>query len=86
VDYTLSYANNINPSSTASVTLTGIGRYAGSSKTVNFTITTTDISQGSLSIFDGAYIGDEVTPTLLDSNGVQITGGVTYAWYRLASG
>ena len=81
VDYTLSYANNINPSSSASVTLTGIGRYAGSSKTVNFTITTTDISQGSLSIFDGAYIGDEVTPTLLDSNGVQITGGVTYAWY-----
>ena len=81
VDYTLTYENNINPSASASVTLVGAGRYAGSSKTVNFTITTTDISQGSLSIFDGAYIGDEVTPTLLDSNGVQITNGVNYTWY-----
>ena len=81
VDYTLSYANNINAGSSAAVTLTGIGRYAGSSKTVNFTITPTDISQGSLTIFDGAYIGDEITPTLLDANGVQIVDGVAYTWF-----
>ncbi len=81
VDYTLSYSNNINSGSSATVTLVGAGRYAGSSKNVAFTITPTDISQGSLSIFDGAYIGDEITPTLLDANGVQITDGVTYAWF-----
>ena len=36
-DYTLSYANNVNPG-TATVTITGIGNYAGT-KTASFTIT-----------------------------------------------
>lgn len=81
VHYTLSYNNNIEVGSNASVTLTGIGRFAGTARTIKFSIAANDISSGSLSVYDAAYIGDEIEPTLTDANGVQITGGVTYEWF-----
>lgn len=80
VNYTLEYKNNVEVG-TATITINGIGRYAGSSKQVTFKIVPADISSGSLTIYDAAYIGDEIVPTLLNSNGVEITGGVTYDWY-----
>lgn len=79
VHYTLTYADNINVGK-GSVTLTGIGRFTGTLK-ISYYIIANDISNGSLKIYDGAYIGDVVVPTLTDKNGIQITGGVTYDWY-----
>ncbi len=80
VNYTLEYKNNVEVG-TAVITINGIGRYAGSSKQITFNIVPADISSGSLTIYDAAYIGDEIVPTLLNSDGVEITGGVKYDWY-----
>ncbi len=43
-DYSLTYSNNINPG-TASVTITGLGTYAGYSKTYNYTIDKATLTQ-----------------------------------------
>lgn len=60
-DYTLSYSNNTSVG-TASVIVTGIGNYAGS-RTVNFTITSQDISVVTVTLPNGTlypYMGNTV--------------------------
>lgn len=77
-DYTVSYSNNIN-AGTATITVTGTGRYSGT-QTANFIIepksmqslTTTDIA-------DRTYTGDAYTPDITVSDGGKVlTKGVDY--------
>ncbi len=80
-DYTLEYANNTNVG-TATVTITGINRYAGSSRTVEFQIVPGTVSTGSLYIPEFTYAGSEITSSLADSQGNPIRDGVNYQWYK----
>lgn len=77
-DYTVSYSNNVN-AGTATITVTGTGRYSGT-QTANFVIepksmqslTTTDIA-------DRTYTGDAYTPDITVSDGGKVlTKGVDY--------
>ena len=77
-DYTVSYSNNVN-AGTATITVTGTGRYSGT-QTANFIIepksmqslTTTDIA-------DRTYTGDAYTPDITVSDGGKVlTKGVDY--------
>lgn len=80
VDYTLSYANNINPG-TATVTVIGIGNYSGRG-TVNFTITqsltgaSVTLSGASNLMYDGTAKRPAPTVTL---NGKTLTEGTDYS-------
>lgn len=80
VDYTLSYANNINPG-TATVTVIGIGNYSGRG-TVNFTITqsltgaSVTLSGASNLMYDGTAKRPTPTVTL---NGKTLTEGTDYS-------
>lgn len=55
-DYTVSYKNNIN-AGTASVTITGKGKYSGS-QTKNFTITPADLTKTTISLSASSFIYD----------------------------
>lgn len=79
-DYTLSFDKNVNVG-TANILVTGIGRFAGSTKKLTFEIAANSLIGGKLSINDGAYLSDEITPNLTDKNGLQIQSGVSYKWY-----
>lgn len=78
-DYTLSYNNNVNLG-TATVTITGINRFSGT-KTLTFKILANTIESGTLTIYDGAYLDDEVVPNLTDRNGTPIVKAVKFHWY-----
>ena len=80
VDYTVSYANNIN-AGTASVTVTGIGAFTGST-TSNFTIDRLSIYYAQLQRFltkEIYYNGSPCTvPIILVYNGTTLTEGKDY--------
>lgn len=81
-DYTVSYENNIN-AGTATITVTGFGKYTGSvSKT--FKIAPAALpSNYTLSIEENAYSDMELSASLVrNSTGKENTGSVTYQWYR----
>jgi hypothetical protein len=79
-DYTLSYENNVN-AGTATVTITGAGKYEGTI-TAQFTITAQSLTnsgataQGADATFDPA--GAATTLTVQDKNGLTLTENVDY--------
>ncbi|MGN1420249.1 MAG: CotH kinase family protein [Eubacterium sp.] len=84
-DYTLSYENNID-AGTATVTVTGFGKYTGTvSKT--FKISSAALSSNyTLSIEENAYSDMELTASLVRTDtGKENTSPVTYQWYRNGS-
>jgi hypothetical protein len=64
VDYRLTYSNNVKVGANAQVTVTGIGAWAGFSKTVSFGILKYDISQDvkNITIFDCKFNGKPQEP------------------------
>lgn len=77
-DYTVAYTNNINIG-TATVTITGIGRYSGT-KTVNFRITGPNLSNATITaIPDQLYTGYDIRPSLTVAvNNVTLIQNVDY--------
>lgn len=77
-DYTVSYANNVN-AGTATITVTGIGRYSGT-QTANFVIEPKSMqSLDTSDIADRTYTGDAYTPDITVSDGSKVlTKGVDY--------
>lgn len=77
-DYTVSYANNVN-AGTATITVTGIGRYSGT-QTVNFVIEPKSMQSLETSdISDRTYTGDAYTPDVTVTDGSKVlTKGVDY--------
>lgn len=77
-DYTVSYANNVN-AGTATITVTGIGRYSGT-QTANFVIEPKSVQSLETSdIADRTYTGDAYTPDITVSDGSKVlTKGVDY--------
>ena len=78
-DYTLSYSNNTNVG-TATITITGIGDYAGT-KTLNFRINAKSVSGFTLSsIAAQTYTGSALTPSLTVKDGTKtLTNGTDYS-------
>lgn len=60
-DYTVSFANNVN-AGTASATVTGIGLYAGTSKTVSFNISPASLSSAVVTASGVTYTGKALYP------------------------
>lgn len=77
-DYTVSYANNVN-AGTATITVTGIGKYSGT-QTANFVIEPKSMqSLDTSEIADRVYTGDAYTPDITVSDGSKVlTKGVDY--------
>lgn len=77
-DYTVSYSNNVN-AGTATITVTGIGRYSGT-QTANFVIEPKSMqSLSTTDIADRTYTGDAYTPDITVSDGGKVlTKGVDY--------
>lgn len=77
-DYTVSYSNNTN-AGTATITVTGVGRYSGT-QTANFIIEPKSIqSCDTTEITDRTYTGDAYTPDITVSDGGKVlTKGVDY--------
>ena len=77
-DYTVSYTNNVNIG-TATVVITGIGRYSGT-KTVNFRITGPNLSNATITaIPDQLYTGYDIKPSLTVAvNNVTLIQNVDY--------
>lgn len=77
-DYTVSYANNVN-AGTATITVTGIGKYSGT-QTANFVIEPKSMQSLETSeIADRTYTGDAYTPDITVSDGSKVlTKGVDY--------
>ncbi|MBR4425238.1 MAG: leucine-rich repeat protein, partial [Oscillospiraceae bacterium] len=91
VDYTVSYENNVNVSTDenkARMILTGIGNYAGSSRSLEFTIQPCNITQDGTTWFEVLpnfdwpilYDGQEhdLTDVTVKANGVTLVKGVDY--------
>ena len=81
IDYTLSYANNVNAGSDARIILTGIGDYAGS-KTVYFEIGPAPITSATPNYTQFTYDGTEKKPAVTVRSGNKVLGGGDYqmAW------
>lgn len=79
VDYNVSYSNNIN-AGTASVTITGIGRYSGTAA-AQFKIMPQNIGRAVVSnIATQSYDGKEKKPSVsVVSDGITLRNGVDYA-------
>lgn len=77
-EYTVSYANNVN-AGTATITVTGIGKYSGT-QTANFVIEPKSVQSLETSdIADRTYTGDAYTPDITVSDGSKVlTKGVDY--------
>ena len=77
-DYTLSYANNVD-AGTATVTVTGIGDYAGSAD-VPFTINPRKLSKAKVTgIKDATYTGKAIKPApVVKYGGATLAKGVDY--------
>lgn len=77
-DYTVSYSNNIN-AGTATITVTGIGKYSGT-QTATFVIEAKNIqSCDTTEITDRRYTGDAYTPDVTVSDGGKVLkNGVDY--------
>lgn len=77
-DYTVSYSNNVN-SGTATITVTGIGKYSGT-QTANFIIEGKNIqSCDTTEVADRTYTGDAYTPDITVSDGGKVLkNGVDY--------
>ena len=77
-DYTVTYSNNVNVG-TANMTVTGIGKYAGT-QNLTFEIVKKDIQSTVASgVSDKVYTGDVYTPSLTVTDGNKtLTNGVDY--------
>lgn len=77
-EYTVSYSNNVN-AGTATITVTGVGRYSGT-QTANFIIEPKSIqSCDTTDVQDRTYTGDAYTPDVTVSDGGKVlTKGVDY--------
>ncbi len=77
-EYTVSYSNNVN-AGTATITVTGVGRYSGK-QTANFIIEPKSIqSCDTTDVQDRTYTGDAYTPDVTVSDGGKVlTKGVDY--------
>ncbi|MCD8191107.1 MAG: S8 family serine peptidase [Clostridiales bacterium] len=77
-DYTVSYSDNTN-AGTATVTITGIGRYTGSLST-DFTIEIADLADCTVTVPEATYIGSALVPavTVMDANGTVLTENTDY--------
>lgn len=80
VDYTLSYANNIN-TGVAAITATGINGYTGS-KNITFNIVSNPLNNGTLSIDTATYANTELNAKLIDSDGNDLTEAASYQWFK----
>lgn len=80
-DYTLSYKQNNAVGSTATVTVKGKGNFKGS-RTGNFTVTTQDIKNVTVSVADKVYQNKKniykTTVRLTDTNGKALSAGTDY--------
>lgn len=83
VDYTVSYSNNINAGTTATVNVKGAGIYTGSMSRV-FTITPASLPDSyGLTIDENAYGDMELTANLVrNDTGKECNSSVTYQWYK----
>lgn len=77
-DYTVAYSNNVN-AGTATITVTGIGRYSGT-QTATFVIEPKSMqSLDTSDVADRTYTGDAYTPDITVSDGGKVlTKGVDY--------
>lgn len=77
-DYTVSYTNNVNIG-TATVVITGIGRYSGT-KTANFRINGPTLNAATIAaIPDQIYTGSEIKPSLtVTVNNITLISNVDY--------
>ncbi|MDE7311956.1 MAG: fibronectin type III domain-containing protein [Eubacterium sp.] len=77
-EYTVSYANNVN-AGTATITVTGVGRYSGT-QTATFVIEPKSMqSLDTSDVADRTYTGDAYTPDITVSDGGKVlTKGVDY--------
>lgn len=82
VDYTLSYANNIN-TGTATITATGINGFTGSSN-ASFKIVANPLNNATLTIDSAAYSNTEIHAKLTDAAGNDLTESTNakYQWYK----
>lgn len=82
VDYTLSYANNIN-AGTAQVTINGAGLYTGSI-TKTFLINPANLGTNHTAEIEAlSYINTELNPILTNNTtGTGYSSGLSYQWYR----
>lgn len=76
-DYTIVYSNNVNATSMALATITGLGYYTGS-KSVPFVISSSTL--GSAEIYESAYNNDLLTVNTKTTNGNEVNGGLSYQW------
>ncbi|MBQ1507392.1 MAG: hypothetical protein IIZ36_03070, partial [Ruminococcus sp.] len=79
-DYTLTYANNINPG-TATFTVTGKGSYTGST-TTDFTISKRNLSTCTVALKNNSFIYDgkaHKAGVTVKYNGVALTSGTDYS-------
>ena len=78
-DYTVKYYNNINAGK-ASAVLTGMGEYAGFTKTLNYTIKPISVSKATAkSVSAKYYTGKAIKPTVsLTYGGKKLLSGVDY--------
>lgn len=78
-DYSLSYANNVS-AGTADIVITGLGYYSGE-RTDHFTIMAGSLSGSTVSIREGAYKDETITPIIEDKDGIELTDFISYQWY-----
>ena len=79
-DYTVEYSNNVSPTNSALVTVTGKGLYTGV-KEVNFTINLSTLAGGSVAIEESAYPDDVLTATVKNADGNEVVDSIVYQWY-----
>ena len=78
-DYSVSYSKNIS-SGTADVIISGMGYYSGT-RTEHFTIKAGSIAGATVSIRDGAYKGEVLTPIITDKDNNEVGDYLSYQWY-----
>ena len=78
-DYSLSYSNNTK-AGVATVNIAGEGYYDGNAVAA-FTIEPGSLAGASVSIREGAYKGEVLTPEILDAKGNEIESFISYQWY-----
>ncbi len=80
VDYTVEYSNNVEPTNSASVAITGIGAFEGIRNT-SFVINKGSLNGATAVIDETACAGDTLTVTVKDKDKKEIDSHLNYQWY-----
>ena len=80
VDYTVEYSNNVNPTYTASATITGIGAFQNT-RSINFVINKGTLDGAKAVIDETACQGDVLSASVTAADKSEINDNITYQWY-----